>query len=499
MAETSGSSRWKKPRHNNRGHNKQNSASDNERRSYRNRYDDRPRRSYSNENDTRYQSDKEQSSRRYEKQSDRNSQTRHSYREDYRSDRSRGNENRSDYSPREKAHRDNRDNSVNRQEHGEYRSYTSRDRGNAARGKYRSSENNTTRNRDENPRSYRRTDGQSESRWSSRRNERQNGFKPREENRENFRHNGKPERGPRQDRRDNRAFDNERRNRPYDRPQKVAPEPRIDDDVTGKEIAPAVRRELRTLSKDNAAGVAQHLVMIERLLETNPEQARAHAEHIVGRAGRVPSVREARGLVAYQEGDWKTALKEFRTAQRLSGSNHLLPYIVDCERGTGRLERALDIARSPEAQKLDQAEKIELAIIVAGIRRDLGDLKAALVHLRGPELDPTKRHPWSGRLFYAYADSLQALGRSDEAREWFAAAIDADAQLGTDAAERVDDLDGTIFIDAADETIDDETDETTTQEPTPSHTESATENTNSDTAPLKENDTPTKNTPHPEN
>ena len=245
-----------------------------------------------------------------------------------------------------------------------------------------------------------------------------------------------------------------------DRPSKAAPEPPIDEDVTGAEINSVARRELRTLSKDNAAGVAQHMVMIERLIDADPEKARAHADHIVGRAGRVASVREARGMVAYSEGDWRTALKEFRTAQRLSGRHHLLPHIVDCERALGRHQHALDLARSPESLSLEGGERIELDIVVAGIRRDLGDPEAALLQLRGPELDMRRRKPWSGRLFYAYGDTLEALGRSDEAREWFAAAVDADPQLGTDAAERLDELDGTVFLDLGEDEDDAEARET---------------------------------------
>lgn len=196
--------------------------------------------------------------------------------------------------------------------------------------------------------------------------------------------------------------------------------------------------------------------MIERLIDVDPERARAHADHVVGRAGRVAAVREARGLVAYHEGDWKVALNEFRTARRLSGSHHLLPYLVDIERALGRPEHALELSASPESLTLEAAERIELDIVVAGIRRDLGDLDAALLRLRGPELDASRRQPWSGRLFYAYADTLLAAGREGEARDWFAAAADADPTLDTDAAERLDELDGTVYLDLGDDDEDED-------------------------------------------
>jgi tetratricopeptide (TPR) repeat protein len=225
------------------------------------------------------------------------------------------------------------------------------------------------------------------------------------------------------------------------------PEPAIADGVTGKELDRSVWTQLRTLSKENAEGVAQHLVMVALLLDTDLDAAQAHAETAVRRAGRVPAAREALGLVAYRQGDWAKALAEFRTVRRLSGSSHLLPLMVDTERALGRPDRALELATTPEARTLARDERVELAIVVSGIRRDQGQLDAALAGLRIPELDPSRRKPWSARLFYAYADALLALGDRPGAREWFGYAVDADETLETDAAERVEELDGIQQID----------------------------------------------------
>ena len=85
---------------------------------------------------------------------------------------------------------------------------------------------------------------------------------------------------------------------------------------------------------------------------TTSTSALAHAETAVRRAGRVPAAREALGMVAYRQGDFARALTEFRTVRRLSGSSHLLPLMVDCERGLGRHGRALDLAATPEAAGL---------------------------------------------------------------------------------------------------------------------------------------------------
>lgn len=220
------------------------------------------------------------------------------------------------------------------------------------------------------------------------------------------------------------------------------PEPRIPDEVTGKEIDRSIHQQLRTLSKENADGVAKHLVMVAVQLEADDiEAALAHAETAVRRAGRVPAAREALGMVAYRMGDFSRALTEFRTVRRLSGSSHLLPLMVDCERGLGRHDRALDLAASPEAATLTEAERIELAIVVSGVRRDLGQDDAALLALQVPAL---RRGAKAGvhRLHYAYADALLHLGREDEAREWFLKAVEGDTDNETDAVERLEELDG---------------------------------------------------------
>ena len=83
-----------------------------------------------------------------------------------------------------------------------------------------------------------------------------------------------------------------------------------------------------------------------------------------------------------------------------------------------------------------------MRIVVSGARRDLGQPDAAVVSLQGADLDPARRDPWSARLFYAYADALLAAGRSTEARQWFVATALADTDGETDAADRLDQLDG---------------------------------------------------------
>lgn len=244
------------------------------------------------------------------------------------------------------------------------------------------------------------------------------------------------------------------RNRGLERAPRAV-EPELPEDVTGHELDRDVWTQLRTLSKENADGVAKHLVASAVALEEDPDRALAHATHAAGRAGRVPAVREALGLVYYRRGEFADALREFRTARRLSGSDHLLPYMVDAERGLGRYERALDLANSPAARTLGEADNIELLIVVSGIRRDLDQGDAAVAVLSIPALRRGAGQPWAARLFYAYADALLAAGRPQEAKEWFAKSAAADTAAATDAQERVDELDGFQLIDLVEDGVED--------------------------------------------
>ncbi|MHA7219606.1 hypothetical protein ACX80L_12005 [Arthrobacter sp. MDT1-48-3] len=192
------------------------------------------------------------------------------------------------------------------------------------------------------------------------------------------------------------------------------------------------RAQVRNLEERSALWVAKHLVMAGRLIDLDPELAFQHALAASRRGGRLAAVREAVGLTAYAAGHYGEALREFRTFRRISGSNVHLPIMADCERGLGRADRALDLARSEEAESLDTAGKVELAMVVAGARADLGQLDAAVAALEIPQLDLHRAFSFSPRLFRAYADALDAVGRSGESGTWRRQAGVAEKALGLD-------------------------------------------------------------------
>ncbi len=214
------------------------------------------------------------------------------------------------------------------------------------------------------------------------------------------------------------------------------------DNITAAELDAEVRRDLRGLQRDTADTVARHLVAAGRLVDEDPGLALEHARFARARASRIAVVREAAGIAAYHAGEWAEALGELRAARRMGGGSGHLAVMADIERALGRPERALELSRGPDVRELGQAESIELAIVAAGARRDLGELDAAVVSLQIPELDPARRDPWSARLFYAYADNLLAAGRESDALQWFVHAADADDDGETDAARRIAELTG---------------------------------------------------------
>ncbi|MFI0981479.1 hypothetical protein ACH4SP_31285 [Streptomyces sp. NPDC021093] len=218
-----------------------------------------------------------------------------------------------------------------------------------------------------------------------------------------------------------------------------------------------MRQELMSLPKTLAEDVARNLVMVAKLIDDEPEEAYEYSRIALRLASRVAAVREAAGFAAYATQRYTEALAEFRATRRMTGTVELWPVMADCERGLGRPERAMAMAGEPEVQKLDKAGQVEMRLVAAGARRDMGQIDAAIVTLQGPELASNSVQPWTARLRYAYADALLTAERKDEAREWFAKAVEADKDGSTDASDRLAELDGVEFVDAL---VDDEGDET---------------------------------------
>ena len=207
----------------------------------------------------------------------------------------------------------------------------------------------------------------------------------------------------------------ERRNsRPPQRNR--VPEPELPEDVSAKDLDSTARMGWRARSRLNAENIARHLVMTQRLLETDPEVAYAHARYAASHAGRIAIVREAAGIAAYVAGLYSEALRELRAARRLSGMDTMYRAMeVDCERALGRPDAALRSAQNALQLDLEDDERAELAIVVTGIYHDQGNDELALITIEDAIRKAPKDTETLRRLHSVRADRLEDLGRVREA------------------------------------------------------------------------------------
>lgn len=222
--------------------------------------------------------------------------------------------------------------------------------------------------------------------------------------------------------------------------QQIYDGPPIPDDVAAKDLDKHAMRALHGLADKLVDRIARHLVMAGLLMQEDPETAYKHALAARARATRNPMIREACAETAYAAGKFSEALAEFRAAKRMNGQVYYTPMMADCERALGRADKAIKMDTPDVRMKLDEAGKIELSIVVAGARRDLGQAEAAVQLLETEPLHTKSRAEWVARLRYAYADSLLDCGRKEEAIEWFHRAVAVDGDNLTDAVERLAEL-----------------------------------------------------------
>lgn len=193
-------------------------------------------------------------------------------------------------------------------------------------------------------------------------------------------------------------------------------EPQIPVGVKASDLDRESRAALSSLDPNNAEIVARHLVMAGSLLDVDAEEAYLHAKAAVSRAGRIAAVREACALAAYGCGKYSEALREVRAARRLSGSDSLRAIEADCERGLGKPEKALEIIAETDISGFELSDLVELVIVQAGARHDLGESDAALLLLdQFLENHPLEDPVMLARILSYKTDLLRELGRDEEA------------------------------------------------------------------------------------
>lgn len=192
-------------------------------------------------------------------------------------------------------------------------------------------------------------------------------------------------------------------------------EPKMPKGMEWSMLSKDERERLRGLSKEHAENIGLHILAAFSLEESDPQAALEHAKWAAHQASRIDFARETLAFVAYRQGDYKLAMREFRTAYRMNGYPDYLPFIADCERGTGNPKKAIELAMSDDVRRLRGEAKAEMMLVYAGA---LGDLKhwdkaVEIVHLLGRSKGLSGAYRM--RAIQAEQYFLEEAGRTDEA------------------------------------------------------------------------------------
>ncbi|KFF30813.1 tetratricopeptide repeat protein [Bifidobacterium bombi] len=194
-------------------------------------------------------------------------------------------------------------------------------------------------------------------------------------------------------------------------------EPRMPRGMEWSMLSKDEKERLRGLSKEHAENIGLHILAAYSLEESDPQAALEHAKWVAHQASRIDFARETLAFVAYRQGDYKLALREFQTAQRMNGFMDYLPFIADCERGLGEPKKAINIALGEDAKRLQGESKAEMFLVYAGALGDLGawDQAIAVVH----KLGSSNGLPGEYRMRAIQAEQyfLEQAGRGEEAAD----------------------------------------------------------------------------------
>lgn len=192
-------------------------------------------------------------------------------------------------------------------------------------------------------------------------------------------------------------------------------EPKMPKGIEWSMLSTDDRERLRGLSKEHAENIGLHILAAYTLEERDPELALEHAKWVAHQASRIDFARETLAFVAYRQGDYKLALREFRTAFRMNGFLDYLPFIADCERGMGEPKKAIETAMSDDAKYLRGESKAEMFLVYAGALGDLElwDKAIEIVHTLGRSKGLAGEYRM--RAVQAEQYFLEQAGRSDEA------------------------------------------------------------------------------------
>ncbi|MBT1163905.1 hypothetical protein [Bifidobacterium felsineum] len=312
------------------------------------------------------------------------------------------------------------------------------------RGGFRRDNDRRDFHRDGDRRNFRRDDDRRDNRGFNRDGERRDFHRDNRDNRGGFRRDNDRKGFRRDDRRDGerrefnaeekREYRENKRSEYMSRPRRNSDgtmsfpsqnpytarrpdEPRMPKGMEWSMLSKDERERLRGLSKEHAENIGLHILAAYALEEKDPELALEHAKWVARQASRIDFARETLAFVAYRQGNYKLALREFRTAYRMNGFQDYLPFIADCERGVGNPKKAVEIAQSEEGKQLHGAPKVEMFLVYAGALGDLElwDKAIEVVHTVGR----SQGLPGEYRMRAVQAEQyfLEEAGRNGEAEK----------------------------------------------------------------------------------
>ncbi len=148
----------------------------------------------------------------------------------------------------------------------------------------------------------------------------------------------------------------------------------------------------------------------------------------------------------------------------MTGGADYLPVLADCERALGRPENALKLAKEARQERLSPEMVVEMTLVEAGARDDLGQRAEALRVLKNAIAGKVGGKHAQSRLRYAYADLLERAGDEETAKRWFTSSAGLDPEQELDAEERVARLEGLVLEVGEDDAEDEDEDLTETEQ-----------------------------------
>jgi tetratricopeptide (TPR) repeat protein len=146
-------------------------------------------------------------------------------------------------------------------------------------------------------------------------------------------------------------------------------------------LSNGVKKELSVLGPANREIVGKYLVLAMESFESNEMKIAINwIKKAVERAARISYIRRIAGVFYYNNEQYKEAIKELTTANRLLGKNDLNYMIADSYRAVGDVNKANTILKNiidNDFHKLPVEDKVEVLIVYAAIKNDLNEQKMA--------------------------------------------------------------------------------------------------------------------------